>query len=417
MATRDWIVEERCPQCGAPVSMHEADRILVCAYCKVRLYVLGSDPPRFCLPVKPAPVGKIVMVPYWRVRAHRYRLAPSGVNGVAADCTALACEAPRLASSLGVRTQAVRLRFASPADEGRFLPVTLPSTLVFERLARLSIVERAIAGGTSGGDADATLARPFEATLARVTSVVYTPVRVARSVFDAVLNRRIDGIDGDAWGQAVGGADDPPAPVRFLPTLCPECGWQLEGAADTLVMLCVNCGRGWRASGGRLAGVPFDTLPADGWTPDAHLPFWRAEASSAATWADLVRLANLPRVVQPEWEREPLGFWFPAFDTNPEAFLRMAQVLTCVRPGTRPGAPIVSRARAVTLPERALDEALVILLASLGRTRPGIHDLLRDIDPRVRASRLVYVPVRSTGREQVNPELGLTVANPARDER
>jgi len=68
----------------------------------------------------------------------------------------------------------------------------------------------------------------------------------------------------------------------------------------------------------------------------------------------------------------------------------------------------------VTLPERALDEALVVLLASLGRTRRGIHEVLREASPRVHASRLVYVPVRFNGREHVNPELGLTVQGPAR---
>jgi hypothetical protein len=398
--------------------MQAADRLLTCGYCKVRLYVIGSDPPKFCLPVKPAPVGEIVMVPYWRVRARRYRLIPSGVRASAADCTALACEAPRIASSLGVRAQAVPLRFASPVSEGRFLPVTRAADSVFERLARLSRVEQAITGTGAGGDEDDGAAAPFEATLATATSLVYTPVRVARSVFDAVLNRRIAGIDGDAWRQAVGGADDRPAPVRFVPTLCPECGWQLEGGADSLVMSCVNCGRGWKAGDGRLVPAPFDALPAVGWTPDAHLPFWRAEASIATTWADLVRLANLPRVMQPAWDREPLGFWFPAFDANPEQFLRLAQEMTCARPerpqpGT-PGAgaatPVLPRnCRAVTLPERSLDEALVVLLTTLARTRRGIHDLLREADLRVRSSRLVYVPVRLQGREYLNPDLALTV--------
>lgn len=419
----DWIVEERCPQCGAPVSMHEADRILVCAYCKVRLYVLGGDPPKFCLPVKPAPIGEIVMVPYWRLRASRYRVTASGVRASAADCTALASEAPQLPASLGVRAQAVPLRFASPAVEGRFLPVTRPQDLVFDRLARLSRVEQAFAGTAAGGDGEGGPASPFEASLSRAASLVYAPVRVARSVFDAVLNRRIAGIDGDAWNEAVGGVDDRPAPVRFVATLCPECGWQLEGDADTLVMLCVNCGRGWTAGDGRLVPALFDTLPANGWKPDAHLPFWRVEAPIAPTWADLVRLVNLPRVVQAEWEREPAGFWFPAFDAPPEPFLRMAQTMTCARPQVTAGPasppardvqasprpPVLRRARAVVLPERALWGALLVLLASLGRTRRNIRDVLREPGVRAGTSRLVYVPVRFNGREHVNPELGITV--------
>lgn len=412
--TRDWLVEERCPQCGGPVSMHEADRILTCAYCKVRLYVLAGTVPKYCLPVKPAPVGEIVMVPYWRVRAHRYRLHSSGIRAAAADCTALACDAPRLPASLGVRAQAVPLRFASPAGQGRFLPITGGSGLVIEHLGRLSRVEQAIAGlDRANGDGPAEAA--FESILATATSLVYTPVRVARSVFDAVLNRRITGIDGDAWRRAVEGRDDPPEAVRFLATLCPECGWQLEGGTDTLVMLCVNCGQGWRAGDARLVPAPFDVLPASGWKPDAHLPFWRAEAQIAPTWADLVRLANLPRVVQPAWEREPLGFWFPAFDASPEQFLRGAQTLTCARPAwDGPGrSPIPIRAcRSVTLPESALDEALAVLLGSLGRARRA-PDPRGNGSVRVHSPRLVYVPVGFNGREYVNPELRLTVQRPA----
>lgn len=414
----DWIVEERCPQCGAPVSMHEADRILTCAYCKVRLYVLaGGGVPKYCLPVKPAPIGEIVMVPYWRLRAHRYRLRPSGADPASADCTALAADVPRLASSLGVRAQAVPLRFASPAAEGRFLPATRPSSLVLQQLERLRRVERAIAGERADGDGDGAA---FEATITIAASLVYTPVRVARSVFDAVLNRRIAGIDGDAWQRAVGGGDDRPAPVRFLATLCPECGWQLEGATDTQVLLCVNCGRGWRAGEERLVEAPFGALPTGGWTPDAHLPFWRAEAPVASTWADLVRLVNLPRVVQPGWEREALGFWFPAFPTHPDQFLRAAQAVTCARPPLPAGqartrdhgqarTPVLQRAAAVTLSEDALDEAMLVLLASLGHARRGMRETLREADLHLRQRSLVYVPVRFNGREYVNPELGLTV--------
>ncbi|HOC18784.1 MAG TPA: hypothetical protein PKK95_10970 [Vicinamibacterales bacterium] len=420
----DWLVEERCPQCGGPVSMHEADRILTCAYCKVRLYVLaGGALAKYCLPVKPAPIGTIVMVPYWRLRAHRYRLLPSGVVPGAADCTALAADVPGLASSLGVRAQAVPLRFATPAAEGRFLPATRPPDLVFQQLERLRRVEQGLASGPRASEERE--AAPFEATITTASSLVYTPVRVsARSVFDAVLNRRVAGIDADRWNDAVPGADDRPAPVRFLATLCPECGWQLEGATGTLILLCVNCGRGWRAGKSQLVPADFDVLPADGWTPDAHLPFWRAEARAAATWADFVRLVNLPRVVQAAWEREPLGFWFPAFAAHPDQFLRAAQTLTCARPGRREAAATEQastpaeqapaslqprKCRAVTLPEAALDEALFVLLASLGHARRGMREILAGIDLHVHERRLVYVPARFNGRELVNPELGLTV--------
>jgi hypothetical protein len=411
-----WQIEDRCPQCGAPVALNETDRLLSCAYCQVRLYVATDGPPRYCLPVKPAPAGEIVMVPYWRVRALHYRCVPSHVRSALLDTTRLAAPAPGLPHSLGVRPQAVRLRFAVPALAARFLPPSGPPPLPGDQL------DAALAG--LGEEASL-----FETCVAPATSRVYAPVRLTRAVFDAVLNKRI-APDAEQWlGAAARGSDEPPA-IRFLATLCPACGWQLEAARDSLVLLCVNCRTAWRANHAGLRQVPYSVLETDGKaeggsTPRRYLPFWRVAARISGltieSWADLVRFANLPKVVKAEWRDEPAVFWVPGFKAQPDQFLRLAQAATLARPGRHadieagaatpedPAAPPLRTCYPVTLDENALPAAVTVLVANLANPKTRVFPMLRDVSVAVTASHLVYVPLDFNGREYCNPSLQLTV--------
>ncbi|HSK11217.1 MAG TPA: hypothetical protein VK911_16660 [Vicinamibacterales bacterium] len=409
MPNAGWLIEDRCPQCGGPIAMLETDHIVVCDYCRVRLYVVTEGVGKYCLPVKAAPVGEVVMVPYWRLRGHHYRLSGGAVRSRLVDVTRLAAAAPGLPPTLGVRAQAVPLRFASERDEARFLPAGAPPVLDGHR--------RHAGLPPAAGDRGA-----IDGVFVASSALVYAPVRVARSVFDGVLNRRIPGVDGDTWARLAGPADDRPGPVRFLATLCPECGWQLEGAADTLVLLCVNCGGGWEAGRDGLRRAAYRMLPAAGWTPQAYLPFWclgaRIGTASLDSWADLVRFGNLPLVVQPSWEGEPLRFWIPAFGLHPDRFLRLAQTLTLARPAftatgaesahERPAGP-VRACHAVTLPEHRLAEAVRVLLVSLARTRPETARLVAEAAIDTDPAHLTYVPVLLNGREYLNPSLQLAV--------
>ncbi len=74
------------------------------------------------------------MVPYWRVRALHYRCMPSRLRSALLDTTRLAAAAPGLPYSLGVRPQAVRLRFAAPVLATRFLPPSGPPPLPGDQL-------------------------------------------------------------------------------------------------------------------------------------------------------------------------------------------------------------------------------------------------------------------------------------------
>ena len=62
-----FIIEQECPQCGAPIELSETDRILSCPYCDVQSYLFFPGYFRYILPHK-SPDKEIIYVPYLRFR-------------------------------------------------------------------------------------------------------------------------------------------------------------------------------------------------------------------------------------------------------------------------------------------------------------------------------------------------------------
>jgi hypothetical protein len=403
-----WQVEAPCPQCGAPVDLDETDRVLSCEYCRVRLSVATDGPPRYCLPPTHADVGDLVMVPYWRLRGMHYRCVPWEVRESIVDLTRLACRAPGIPPTLGIRPQAVKMRFAAPDPAARFLPVTAPPPL-----------ESAVARTVGAVDGKPPF---FAATVATTSSVVYLPVRLAGGVFDALVNRRLGSVAADTWLEQIDHVSETPAPVRFIATLCPTCGWQLDARRDSLVLLCPQCRAGWQVGAAGLEGIRFEVVPADGWSPAVHLPLWRltaeVEGLELTSWADMARLANLPTVVRPEWERQPIDFVLPAFTCHPEQYLRLGRILTVGRIGVtgEPAEPASSiaegsefTAHPVTLPSSTLGDAVKTLIAELGQPKSRLFPRLSAVSVRLTEARLTYLPMAFDGTEYVHPSLPVSL--------
>ena len=47
-----FVVEQKCPQCGAPIEFKETDRLIRCPYCNVENYLFAPGHFRFVLPHK-----------------------------------------------------------------------------------------------------------------------------------------------------------------------------------------------------------------------------------------------------------------------------------------------------------------------------------------------------------------------------
>jgi hypothetical protein len=410
MALGRWKVEHNCPQCGGPVALTEDERILTCGYCRVKLFVANDGGPlRYCLPPRHADVGSIVMVPYWRVRGQIYRDEDFELTARIVDDTRLACAAPALPPTLGVRPQAMPLRFASAEFTRQFVTPSVEP--------RFSPVRR-----TRRPNARVIGDRCFELPLMPARSIVYLPVRLAGGVFDAVGSRRLGALDADDWLPLAGSIDTVPPAVKFLPTLCPWCSWQLDCHPESLVLTCGLCRSAYRAGPAGLQEVAYSVVPGGDWDVSTHVPFWRVRADVAGidlrSRADLARFSNLPVVVRPEWEREPAEFWVPAFGTTPDQFLRYSRTMTIGRPEALPAGrqferKPMSEPWPVMLPAPSLPTAVKVLAADLGHPKVTLFPRMDEIEVTVTVADLVYVPLADAGTELAHPDVNLVVQRSA----
>jgi hypothetical protein len=60
-----------------------------------------------------------------------------------------------------------------------------------------------------------------------------------------------------------------------------------------------------------------------GWRMNAHM-----EGLKIRSYVDLIKVANVPKVMKEEEEGFDLYFWSPAFKVPPELFLKLTQGMT-----------------------------------------------------------------------------------------
>jgi DNA-directed RNA polymerase subunit RPC12/RpoP len=393
-------IEHQCPQCGAPAELQETDRLFTCAYCRVKSFLIPKDVFRYVLPDK-APQGTdLLFFPYWRFKGMLFSCMEDGVRHRFLDIDHPAAEAPLFPRSVGLRSQALKLRFATADVSGRFI---LPS------LTMDQVVERLAARFTHGLQGSVF----HQARVGEALSLIYSPFYIRQRLYDAVLNRPISDrrdpvFDPDTL--ATGPAQEH---IRFLAAICPHCGADMEGARESLVLACTNCDSLWTGSAGRFKRLAFGHLPFD--VPPARcLPFWRVEADVSGiclqSYADLIRAANLPRVVRASMETETFRFWTLAFKLRPKAFLSLATRITLVQPRQRqasglPDAPL----HPVTLPYAEALETLKVTLADFVKPRRVLLPRLSEVTVSPKRLRLVYVPFEETQHDLVHPGLGLSV--------
>lgn len=391
-------VEHRCPQCGAPADLEETDRILCCRYCRVRLYISTSGPPRYCLPAEAPEGSDLVMVPYWRLRGMHFSLHPSGrPRSRVLDANFLASGLGFVPDTLGVRPQGTKLRFAAPAGGTRFLPHSAPADEAATRAERVSA-----ASGLSAG-------RPaHSAFIGETTSLIYLPLYMTRgAIYDATLKRPIGRNTLMRAGELE--AVEPPGrySLDFVPALCPRCGWDLSGERNSVVLHCENCASSWRASKGRFEAIGFESSPADE-QETTLVPFWRVRASIEGPVAEVRDC--LPASLRRAWQDGEARFWLPAFRAAPRVYMRIARQATALQPQTE-------RHRALPRGEffpAALGVAdvsggLTVLLAAAAQARRRLLPLLPSVEVKAGGASLAYIPFKQRGSELVNSRLGLCI--------
>lgn len=392
-------VLHECPQCGGDIELAETDRVLTCPFCGTR-NVLARGMARFTLPHINRP-GRLIHVPYLRCKGSVFSCHLNRVDHRVVDTTVAAVPINVLPHTLGYRPQAMKMRYASD---------NLDTTYLKNKLSIKEVITKAESLHKSAAKKASPLHQEW---IGETISLIYLPLIIHG-------NKVFDGVTGDPLAKLSNNTDlfSPLAlpaldwQVKLLPTICPNCGWDLHCQQESIVLLCPHCDTAWQETGGILTGVPFETVQAQG--ADAlHLPFWRLEVDFEGidihSLADFVRLTNIPRVIQPEWEEIEMAFYCPAFKIRPKIFLRVAGQLTAAQVPAAGSATIPVSSAPVSLEASEAEECTKLILASAAIAKRNIMPKLPDISVTIRRNKLLFLPFFDNGYELCQEEMKVVI--------
>lgn len=394
-----FTIEQGCPQCGAPIYLDETDRILRCPYCGVKNYLFTPGYFRYVLPDK-APDKDIIYAPYLRFKGNVFFCNGATTDYRIIDITQAGLELNGLPFSLGLRPQAMKLRFATQDTPGSFMKFTLKAKDILARAARL----------TSGSEKDTILHRAY---IGETISIIYLPLyRKDDKLFDAILNKPVADFQNDL-PDSESLYIRPGKTITFIPTLCPKCGWNLDGERDSIVLTCENCMTAWQAVENRFVRVNIAIAGSNN-KEGLYLPFWKltvhAQGLEMKSFADFIRLTNQPRIIRDEWENEDMNFWCPAFKIRPKIFLTLAKQFTILQENYAEADEFRSkRLLPASLPCLEAIQALKIILANSTLTKNNVFPLLPQISFKVKGSSLVYLPFTNASQEIIQEHTGISI--------
>ncbi len=395
-----FIIEHQCPQCGAPAELEETDRLFKCDFCRVGSYLTVPDFFRYTLPHKAPPGKELIYYPYWRFKGMLFSCLHRSIENRFLDVSYQARRSPGFPLNIGFRGQTQKLRFAEAEEQAAYIK---PDIAFEEILAMWS------------EQYSSKLPKPIlhQDYIGETRSLIYAPFYLETGIVDAVLNQPIPNSRVADIEDGLLQADTQSWPINFLATLCPQCGWDLIGDRNALALSCDNCRTLWWEKNGKLEQLQAAHVPdnSEDWI---YLPFWRIQADVShlqlETYADLIKVANLPKVVQPGWDQVPFYFWNPAFKVRPQNYLTIAANVTINQPveNFEPGQP-KGRVHAVTLPLQEAVESLKLNLAGFLRPIERRPDLIPHIEIRPKRMLLIYLPFKDTHLELIQPKLNLAV--------
>ncbi|UCD81246.1 MAG: hypothetical protein JSW26_07425 [Desulfobacterales bacterium] len=325
---------------------------------------------------------------------------PTGIANRFVDISQQAIDTPHFPFSVGVRSQAMKIRFVTPDTAGRFLKPRQSHQKIFANFEQRF--------GKS-------LPKPIthQAHIGEALSLIYSPFYENGKLYDAVLDKPLSNGLPEDFGIEDFAEDNPRGHIHFIFTLCPNCGWDLEGERDALVLRCKNCNSTWYPVGKKLKQLKFAHVPGQG-TNTIYLPFWRIKAEISGlqlnSYADLIKVANLPKAVQSDWQDMDFRFWIPAFKVRPKIFLRLASQITVVQPqkDLLPQLPD-GRFHPGNLPVEEAIESLKLTLADFMKPRKTLAERLPAIKVDAKKFSLVYFPFNEEHHEYIQPEYQIAI--------
>jgi DNA-directed RNA polymerase subunit RPC12/RpoP/predicted nucleic-acid-binding Zn-ribbon protein len=397
-----WQIEHQCPQCGATTNIEETVRLFSCPYCRGRLYIASNDYQRHFLP---STEEDTIFIPYWRFKGMFFSFASGSVKHGLIDISRNASRIEQLPNSLGLRTQTQKLKFISIETKGRFLkPIRTLQDILYVNNPLIqnnsSFLERKTYIGESAG-------------------LIYSPIYLKnRTAYDGILKKKIFSLTDECLPELTGSDNHPSTGTTFIPSLCPNCGWDLNGESDSIVMTCNNCNAAWCIMGNRFVNIACGYIPLRDQNL-LYLPFWKIEAKvdgmTLKCPEDFIRLCNLPpRLLAVESHDQPFYMLTPAFKIRPAIYLNLSRSMTLA-----PLAPIVKDALPkepiypVTLPLMDSFESLKILIAYCSPSKEEISLRFHDLRFELIRAELIYWPFYPSNMELIRSDRQFSISSGA----
>ncbi len=393
-------VEQDCPQCAGSLELEETDRLLRCSFCNVQSFLGNTGPLHFILPRR-QPDPFTIYAPYLRFKGTIYSCLHNRIEHRFADISIRGVKLSFLPISLGLRPQAMKMRFATPGFPGSFLKKATHGDDILKRAAKnLHIRDEEILHQAFIGDA---------------LNIIYLPLSIRdEAIIDGILESPLCQIPDGSTPFADSGIESYAWKPFFLSALCPQCGWNLEGEPDSVVLFCSNCNTAWQAGGNRFSEVRVKVTP----TTDKEalfIPFWKFQVKAKGikldTFADYIRMTNQALVIQPEWEEMELYFVSPAFKVRPNDFLRLGTQMTISQRYTLDSSESIpaKNLHPVTLAHSDAAKSLKTILANSAVSRASVFPLLPEIEFEIKEYFLQYLPFEKTSHELRQIKLGVTI--------
>jgi hypothetical protein len=367
----------------------------------VKNYLIAPDGFHMQLPRR-TEGRRVIFVPYFRFKGTVFTCDEAKITYRIIDVTSPGVSVPGLPPSLGLRPQAMKLRFLTAAAHGRIARCTITGNDMQHMIERI----------TSSSRSGTRFHRVF---IGEVLSRIYLPLYLHHGkVFDAVTDTPLPcRVREEELLNSKGSETDRRYTISFLPTLCPLCGWNLEGERDSVVLACRHCSTFWEVRRNTFSPVQYASVRGNG-APVVFLPFWKTTAKvegfDIRSYADFIRITNQPKVITKEWEDREMEYWSPAFKVRPRIFLRLSRRLTISQTAftledSFPGNHLYP----VTMPGKEASQSLKLILAVCALTKEALYPELPRMEITAHASTLVYLPFLERGQELVQPHLRMSI--------
>lgn len=303
------------------------------------------------------------------------------------DTSLLATRYSLLPQSLGLRPQTLKMRLISPNIKGHFLKQQIQFQDIFSRVeGQKSKITKP--------HMKASIHRKF---IGETVSLICAPYICRNNMlYDAVVERPVRELHCDRIEETFEFDHNEALQVKFVPTLCPHCGWDLKGEKKSCVLFCTNCDSAWEATGTGFKKLDYGVVGVQD-REVLYVPFWKMkvaiEGALLQSYADLIRFTNLPKVVKRGWDEKELFFWSPAFKIQPRLFLRLAKQVTIIQPDAKLENSLNGLSLfPVMLPAAEAVESVTVILAQTAADKKKFYPKLADIKVSMCEHSIIFLP-------------------------